>query len=215
MIKNIDTRMEEIFQEYTIPQDQFEFLENRLWEISKIIESKVMKSIFSFFATSIVWLIIISPTINKLTIFGLEFEDFNVPILLLPPIASYFYYTILCNIALSGFISSIQEKCYSKKIPKFYEMGISKFIRNPTLINIEDTLRTLTEGNRLIKGFDDTWFVIEVMLFLIVPIPILYIMTYSMLTLNFIGIWPIMSSALVIFLFIRSIFVFIYSWILT
>lgn len=206
--------MKDISQDAKITQEQFVFFEKRLWENSKLIESKLMKSIFFFVATSVVWFIIKSATINKLTFFGLEFEELSVPLLMLPPIASYFYYSIHCNVALSSLISGVLEEYYSKKIPQFCEMGLNKLIMSPTLLNIEDALLEMTKDNMLLKKFNDVWLTIVIFTFLILPIPILLWMSYSMLTFNVMGIWSIMSSALVLFLIGRSILIFYNGWIL-
>ena len=94
MAKTLGERLENLIRDPNITQEQLALFEERLLQNRNYIDSKTYKSWFLFIIVSSTWILIQSKSINKLSFFGIEFIDLSILLLILPPIAAYFYYCI-------------------------------------------------------------------------------------------------------------------------
>lgn len=119
MIEKLQQNMIELFNDSEITTEQLAFFENKIWENRSQLESKFLKSFLLFIVVSVTWFMIKSTSIEKLSVFGMEFEEFNILLLILPPIAAFLYYQFFLCIGISEIINSTLKACYSQMLPFF------------------------------------------------------------------------------------------------
>lgn len=116
MVNSLRERLTDLIHDPEITKEQPVVFEERIRGNGKIVESRIMKSLFFLVVASAIWFLIKSAAINKLSFFGVEFEDFSVPLIVLPPIAAFFYYQYSCNVAIRDLINDLLIIYYSQML---------------------------------------------------------------------------------------------------
>lgn len=211
MIEKLQQNMIELFNDPEITTEQLAFFENKIWENRSQLESKFLKSFLLFIAVSVTWLMIKSTSIEKFSVFGMEFEEFNILLLILPPIAAFLYYQFFLCIGINEIINSTLKACYSQMLPFFEKNSLNDLLFVSSLLYLEGTLFNISEYGSFWEKVNMISLYSIQLIILFSPIPILMWMLYSLFISHSIGIlWSILSSLLVIAFVIRSLFIFFY-----
>jgi len=213
----IQDKMTEVIEDSTTTKEQLEFFEKRLRENLIIAQSKTMKSLFFFIIVSIAWLVIKSALIKKVSIFGMEFEEFGLPVLIIPPIAAFFFYQLHCNFGISKIFEFSLKQIYSRKLQPFEKRDLNVLLTYPTIPNIEIIFGQILEVDTLLHKTTWAWCAtMFIIMFLFLPVTLLLWMSCSLIASPVIGIqFSILSTGLVLILTARSLLVLYNAWILS
>lgn len=198
----------EVIQDSDTTKEQLEFFEERLQKNEALSDSKSMKSIYSCFITFFVWLIIKTAMINKLNFFGMEFVDFTMPLIMLPPIVAFFYYRFSCETAFSQAINALLREYYSQKFQSFEKRNLTEFLTPPTMLNIENAFANILDENSLLNKLANAWVLTMGLTIIFIPIFFLLWMVYSLLASPIVNIFlSIVSSIFVLVITARSLLI--------
>ena len=205
----IQDQIKDVIEDSTTTKEQLDFFEKRLRENLIIAESKIMKSLFFFIIFSIAWLVIKFALIKKLSIFGMEFEEFGLPLIIIPPVAAFFFYELHCNLGISMVLDYSLIQFYSRNLQPFKKRNLNELLVYPTIFNIERIFANILERGGLLSKTTSAWVASTFMiLFLFLPVALLVWMSYSLITSPVMGIQiSILSIGLVLILTARSLMV--------
>ena len=211
MIENLQENIIKLFNDSEITTEQLAFFEKKMWENRSQLESKFMRSFLLFIVVFVIWFMIKSASIKKLNVFGMEFENFSILLLIIPPIAAFLYYQFFLYVGISEIINSILRACYSKMLPFFEKNKLNDLLFGSSLLYIEATFFNISEYGSFWEKFNKITLSSIQLIILFSPIPLLIWMLYSLVYSISTGfLWPILSSLLVIAFVIRSLFIFFY-----
>lgn len=204
-LRKIDKRMVDAILDPETTKDHLLFFEERLRDKLTQLESKSTRNTYMFIIASFAWFVIKSASIRKMSILGMEFVEFELPILILPLIAAFSYYRYLCTFTFSALIDMILRRYYAQILKPFWERNLTEFLSPLTFLDIEQALVNLEDYPIFATKVARVWSVTFGIATLLIPAIILLYMSYSILASPSFGIACSLGSSLfIIVLVIRS-----------
>lgn len=206
MVKTIDERMNELIKDPSMTKEQWVFFENRMWENLVLSDTKVVKYLFLFTMSSIIWFLAKSASIDKLNFFGTELVNLNILLLALPPISAFFLYQISCVFMYSTIINLIIARYYIFNYQPLKKRELTELLIPPTLHYIENAITNMLEEGSLSYKTSALWRVILSLFIFYIPLTFLVWMMYSLLiSPNITLLSSILINILVLFFVARSL----------
>lgn len=208
-MKTISERMSEILAS----EDDLKELQSLLQENLVRANQKSQKS-FALFATlGSVWILLQISTVEKLSIFGLEFTDIPVLLATIPCLAAFAFYRFVCSEGVVALIDEALRALFKKRFQKAHAEDLTELLTIPTLFHIESSLSNMEDQSSIFYRFSGPWLLILGIFLVGVPVALLVWMFWVVVTLDQLPLsLRIISPCVIALLSFRSVFLFI-QWI--
>lgn len=205
MVYLLNERMKELIHDPDITDEELIQFEERIRENGKLAESKLFRSLFFLVVASAIWFLIKLTAISELSFLGVKIEELSILLLMLPPIAAFFYYQYALNASYISAINGLLFEYYSRMHQPIEGRNLIEFTLDPNILNIEWTFLNLKDEDSLFVKIGRIWTLVLINIFAFMPILPLGWMLYHMLTSPVVGFWwSIVSTLFVLVLIARG-----------
>jgi hypothetical protein len=208
MVYLLNKQMNELIHDSDITPEELIQFEERIRENGKLAESKSFKSLYLLAVVSTIWFLIKLTVINKIFIFNAEINELSPLLLMLPPMAAFFYYQYALNASYVSAINGLLFEYYSQKHQPIERRNLIEFTFDPNILNIEWTFLSLMDKNSPFIKIGKIWTFFLICIFTFLPILLLLWMSFYTLTLPIEEFWLSIVSTIFVFVFmVRGIWV--------
>jgi hypothetical protein len=166
-----------------------------------------------FLGLSAAFTLIVGAQLNKVTILGIDFSKDNLVILLLPTGAAFFLYRASCLNQFSVIINKALEKYYEITYESIAREKLHLLLSFPAISDVEQALDNLANQPSILERLSLIWIVILGVVFFLTPVVWFGGMIWWLFAVSsFEIIWKILSTASIIFLSVRAIWIILQTW---
>jgi hypothetical protein len=210
MTESLDERVKKTLDDPTITDEQIARFEDILRDNSCRSGTQAMRSLLLFIIFTIVWLLVRSSYIQKFTISGIEINDPQLLLIIIPPMAAFIYYNYICLLIFNAVMDETLIPLHRIRMPAFEKNSLTELLIYPEFFYSENALKNLLGDNKnsLLYRFSNYWTIFLGLFLLYTPALILLSMTYDLIRYSlFENLIPIASALFVVLLLARSLIV--------
>lgn len=209
--KRIRTLMNEAVSNNAITPEQTSVLESALRENMHRCGIQSTRSLLLFAISVMVWFLIRSAHVEKLSVMNIELKDLGVALLLLPLVAAFSYYQYQASMMMTDLIQEALREIYTVKMQPFAERGLGELLTYPVFLFLENSIANLETEKGFFSNTADAWALTLTAIFALAPAVLLLWVSYLLIRFPVIGLgWSIAVAVLVLLLVTRTLVLFVH-----
>ncbi|MEL7058695.1 MAG: hypothetical protein AAGN46_01580 [Acidobacteriota bacterium] len=203
-MKTIQNRIREAINDSAATEEQGAFFEKALRETAAIAQERANRALFVYLLFVTSWFLIRNAAVSAVQFIGLKFDDTDIIVLALSPMAAFSYYRYTCFAALAELNHVAVRSLYVEVMKPFSSRGLTELLIPPSFIHIENTLANI-ENTGFFSEATNAWGILVLLIMHLGPAVPLVWMIYSIMSSPVVSIgWSVAAGAIAALVLVRT-----------
>jgi len=211
-VQPVRERMKKALQKSETTRQDIILFDSKLRNNMDRSSTSMYQSLAMLVVCVVIWFVLEYAGVRTIGFFGMTFQDFSVPLLVLPPITAFFYYRYACFLFNCTMIEASVWICQEHLFKPFREEAVDRLaLCNRGFLDTESMLADVEKENNVMKRITQWWRIVSMIISWIIPIVILIFIAYGLISSPSINLgWSIASLVVTMALVLRGLFILVY-----